>query len=123
MNEPVADAVRGILDGHVVLSRDLAHRNHYPAIDVLQSVSRLTNELLTPEQREAAGSLREHLAVYKAREDLISIGAYAVGSDPKVDAAIAIQPDIEQFLKQNVEEHTPLDESLSRAVRLAVEGY
>lgn len=123
MNEPVADAVRGILDGHVVLSRDLAHRNHYPAIDVLQSVSRLTNELLTREQRDAAGALREHLAVYKAREDLISIGAYAVGSDPKVDAAIAIQPDIEQFLKQNVEEHTPLDESLSRAVRLAVDGY
>lgn len=106
MNEPIADAVRGILDGHVVLSRELAHRNHYPAIDVLSSISRLQGELLTPEQVRAAGLLRETLATFRDREDLISIGAYAVGSDPKVDYAIAKKPEIDAFLQQRMDEPT-----------------
>ncbi len=109
MNEPVSDAVRGILDGHVVLSRELAHRNHYPAIDVLGSISRLNGDLLSGEQREAGGRLRETLATWRAREDLISIGAYAIGSDPKVDYAIAKRPDIDTFLRQRVDEPSTID--------------
>ena len=111
MNEPIADAVRGILDGHVVLSRELAHRNHYPAIDVLQSISRLQTELLTPEQRRAAGIVRETLSTYRDREDLIAIGAYAVGSDPKVDYAISKKPEIDAFLQQRMDEHTTAPEA------------
>ena len=111
MNEPIADAVRGILDGHIVLSRELAHRNHYPAIDVLQSISRLQTELLTPEQVRAAGMVRETLATYADREDLVSIGAYAVGSDPKVDYAIAKKPEIDAFLQQRMDERTTAPEA------------
>ncbi len=104
MNEPVADAVRGILDGHVVLDRRLAHRNHYPAIDVLASVSRLTSAITTPAAREAAGRAREILATYRAKEDLISIGAYARGTDPRVDEAVDLVGPIEQFLRQGPNE-------------------
>jgi flagellum-specific ATP synthase len=111
MNEPIADAVRGILDGHVVLSRELAHRNHYPAIDVLASISRLQAELLTPEQVLAAGRLRETLAVYREREDLVSIGAYAIGSDPRVDYAIAKKPEIDAFLQQRIDERSTAPEA------------
>jgi flagellum-specific ATP synthase len=100
MNDPVADAVRGILDGHVVLDRRLAHRNHYPAIDVLQSVSRLASAIQSPDARAAAGRLREVLATYRAKEDLIAIGAYAPGSDPKVDYAIQHVDALESFLRQ-----------------------
>ncbi len=95
MNEPVADAARAILDGHCVLSRALAHRGHYPAIDVLESVSRLATEITSDEVRAAATALRETLAVHRAKEDLISIGAYAPGSDPRVDYAIAQLPAID----------------------------
>lgn len=111
MNEPIADAVRGILDGHIVLSRKLAHANHYPAIDVLSSISRLQSELLTPEQTRAAGLLRETLATYRDREDLVSIGAYAVGTDPKVDYAIAKSPEINDFLKQSMREPSTAHEA------------
>jgi flagellum-specific ATP synthase len=104
MNEPVADAARAILDGHCVLSRELAHRNHYPAIDVLQSVSRLAGELLDPDVRSAAGALRESLAVHRDNEDLITLGAYQLGTDARVDAAIALQPAIAQFLRQGIDE-------------------
>jgi flagellum-specific ATP synthase len=104
MNEPVADAARAILDGHCVLSRELAHRNHYPAIDVLQSVSRLNGELLGPDVREAAGALRESLATYKQNEDLITLGAYQLGTDARVDAAVELQPAITRFLRQGIDE-------------------
>ena len=100
MNEPIADAVRGILDGHVVLDRRLAQRSHFPAIDVLQSVSRLAGAVATPEARAAAGRLREVLATYRAKEDLISIGAYARGSDPRVDYAIDSVHRLDAFLRQ-----------------------
>jgi flagellum-specific ATP synthase len=100
MNEPIADAVRGILDGHIVLSRDLAHRNHYPAIDVLASVSRVASKITTPESREAAGRLREVLATYRRKEDLITIGAYQPGSDVRTDYAIAKVDELNGFLKQ-----------------------
>jgi flagellum-specific ATP synthase len=104
MNEPVADAARAILDGHCVLSRELAHRNHYPAIDVLQSVSRLAGDLLAPDVRDAAGALRESLAVHRDNEDLITLGAYQLGTDARVDAAIELQPAITRFLRQGIDE-------------------
>jgi flagellum-specific ATP synthase len=104
MQEPVADAARSILDGHCVLSRELAHRGHYPAIDVLQSVSRLAGEITSPETREAASRLRDLLAVHRDHEDLIAIGAYQQGADPRVDEAIARRAAIDAFLRQRVDE-------------------
>lgn len=107
MNEPVADAARSILDGHCVLTRALAHRSHYPAIDVLQSVSRLEGEIVGPDGRAAASALRETLAAFKEKEDLISIGAYVRGGDRKVDYALDKQPAIEAFLRQSRDESVP----------------
>lgn len=104
MNEPVADTVRGILDGHIVLSRELASRNHYPAIDVLSSVSRLMPDVTTPEHRNFAGKLRDVLATYRASEDLINIGAYARGSNPKIDFALDRIDAVNAFLRQAVDE-------------------
>ncbi len=104
MNEPVADTVRGILDGHIVLSRDLAARNHYPAIDVLSSVSRLMPEVTSREHRPNAGVMRDVLATYKAAEDLINIGAYAHGSNPKIDFALSKIDEVNTFLRQDTDE-------------------
>ncbi|MCK9247723.1 MAG: FliI/YscN family ATPase [Solirubrobacteraceae bacterium] len=118
MNEPVADAVRSILDGHVVLSRDLAHRNHYPAIDVLQSVSRLTGEISTAEERSAAARVRGLMADYRAREDLVAIGAYQAGSDPRTDAAIAMRDPIEAFLRQAPDEPSTVADATSALLGL-----
>ncbi|MEO6006198.1 MAG: FliI/YscN family ATPase [Opitutus sp.] len=106
MNEPVADAVRGILDGHIVLSRALAHFNHYPAIDVLESVSRLTRDVCTREEVAVIGRAREQLALYRKNEDLISIGAYQKGANAALDRAIALHEPLRNFLRQPVEEHT-----------------
>jgi flagellum-specific ATP synthase len=107
MNEPVADAVRGILDGHVVLSRTLAHFNHYPAIDVLESVSRLIRDVCTPEEVALAARAREQLALYRKNEDMITIGAYQKGSSATLDRAIALHEPLTKFLRQLVDEHTP----------------
>jgi flagellum-specific ATP synthase len=108
MNEPIADAVRSILDGHVVLSRALAHAGHYPAIDVLQSVSRLLGEIASPEVVSAGQRLRTALAALHQKEDLISIGAYNAGTDPMLDAALAHRPRIDSFLRQaTIEPSTP----------------
>ena len=104
MNEPVADAVRSILDGHIVLTRELAHSGHYPAIDVLQSVSRLATQLLPPEALDGGNRLRELLAAHRRAADLIAIGAYVPGSDPRVDEAQARMGAIEGFLRQRVDE-------------------
>ena len=104
MNDPIADAVRSILDGHIVLTRELATQNHYPAIDVLESVSRLTRDLLTPEQLELTGRAREHLATYRKNQDLINIGAYPPGSSPVIDEAIRLHGPLRQFLRQPVGE-------------------
>ena len=119
MNEPVADAVRAILDGHIVLSRELAHRHHYPAIDVLSSVSRLSPQLLSPEHLEAGGRLRGLLAAHKRAEDLIAIGAYIPGSDPRVDEARVKLDDIEAFLRQGTTDPYSRDEALGRLLALA----
>jgi flagellum-specific ATP synthase len=107
MNEPIADAVRSILDGHIVLTRQLAHAGHYPAIDVLQSVSRLEGEISTPDVREGATALRALLAAYRDKKDLIAIGAYERGSDPVTDKAIDLKDAIDGFLKQRPNEAVP----------------
>jgi flagellum-specific ATP synthase len=118
MNEPVADAVRSILDGHIVLSRHLAQRNHYPAIDVLASVSRLMGDLTEPTHRDKAGQVRDLMATYHNSEELINIGAYAQGSNPKIDSAILHHESIGGFLRQNVEEPAPYDETLAKLASL-----
>ena len=111
MNEPIADAARSILDGHLVLTRELASLNHYPAIDVLQSVSRLTRDLLTPEQLELAGTARETLALYRKNQDLITIGAYVTGSNAAIDHAIRLNGPLMNFLRQGVQETKSYAES------------
>jgi flagellum-specific ATP synthase len=131
MNEPIADAVRSILDGHVVLTRSLAHVGHYPAIDVLQSVSRLIGEIVGPEVRDAGQKLRAALAAYREKEDLISIGAYQRGTDPILDSAIALKGQIDAFLRQRVDEPSSMEvadahlmalaEALSQAVAVSGE--
>ncbi|MBA4137684.1 MAG: EscN/YscN/HrcN family type III secretion system ATPase [Opitutus sp.] len=120
MNEPVADAVRGILDGHLVLSRQLAHFNHYPAVDVLESVSRLTRDVCSAEQVELAAKAREHLALYRKNEDLISIGAYNKGANAALDHAIALHDPLRKFLRQDVHEHTPRAESFNLLKKILV---
>ena len=114
MNEPVTDAVRGILDGHIVLSRSLANFNHYPAIDVLESVSRLNRDICTAEENELAARAREHLALYRKNEDLVSIGAYQKGSSPALDQAISLQEPLRRFLRQDMHELTPRGECFAR---------
>lgn len=111
-NEPIADAVRGILDGHIVLSRALAHKNHYPAIDILNSVSRLMPSIAEDNHKEAASKARDLLATYKEAEDLINIGAYVSGSNKKIDIAVQYNPYIEKFLKQGIKEKCGFDESV-----------
>ena len=100
MNEPVADAVRGFLDGHVVLSRRLANANHYPAVDVLRSVSRLDRAVCTRDEMELISEARDLMAVYQHNEDLINVGAYVPNTNPRIDQAIEKQPGIEGFLRQ-----------------------
>ncbi len=112
MNEPIADAARGILDGHIVLSRDLASRNHYPAIDILNSVSRVMPEVTLPEHREAVGRLRSVLAAYNEAEDLINIGAYVAGSNPRIDYARERIEAVRAFLCQDVEERSRYEETV-----------
>jgi flagellum-specific ATP synthase len=120
MNEPIADAARSILDGHVVLSRDLAHSGHYPAIDVLASVSRLVGEVVAPEVRGAGNDVRKLMAAYRDKADLISIGAYVRGTDPVTDAAIDARDPIDGFLRQGVEERSTAEEADAALMRLAL---
>ena len=102
MNEPITDAARGILDGHIALSRQLAHRNHYPAIDVLGSISRVMSDIVDDKHKQAANALRRSLAVYHDAEDLINVGAYVKGSNPDIDKAIALIGGINEFTRQEV---------------------
>lgn len=111
-NEPICDAVRGILDGHIILSRALAARNHYPAIDVLNSVSRLMSSLASPQHLTLASMARKHLATYEKARDMINIGAYVRGSDPDIDAAIQVMPDLTAFLQQGRSEVTPIEQTV-----------
>jgi len=114
LDEPISDAVRGILDGHIVLTRNLAQRNHYPAVDVLGSVSRLATQVTGPSIKRAAGKLRRLLAAYREAEDLINVGAYVEGSSAEIDEAIARMPEINEFLIQGIEERFVIEDALRR---------
>ncbi len=117
-NEPIADAVRGILDGHVVLSRDLAARNHYPAIDILQSVSRTMPDVTGVEHRTKAGQVRGWLSTLRDSEDLVSVGAYVPGSSARIDEALTKRDAVEAYLRQPVHEPSGYDESVAALLAL-----
>ncbi len=119
MNDPIADSVRSILDGHIVLDRELGSRGHYPCIDVLSSVSRLMSHLVQPEVKNAAYEIRDLMATYKKSEDLINIGAYKRGSNPRIDTAIDRVDAINTFLKQRAEEPSQLSITQEQLVQLA----
>ncbi|PJK28748.1 flagellar protein export ATPase FliI [Minwuia thermotolerans] len=112
-DEPVADAVRGILDGHIVLDRSIAERGRYPAIDILKSISRTMPACQTPEQRQVVRRGRELLATFEEMGEMIRIGAYRKGADPRIDEAIAYNPQLEAFLTQDMNEKAPLDEGFA----------
>ena len=112
MNEPVADAVRGLLDGHFVLSRELAEGNHFPALHILESTSRLMGQLATPLQAERAAQVREILSTYRKAEDMINIGAYKNGSNPKIDRALAQIETINSYLRQRFDEHVTYEQAI-----------
>ncbi|MCC0637082.1 MULTISPECIES: flagellar protein export ATPase FliI [unclassified Clostridioides] len=117
-NEPIADTTRGILDGHIVLSRDLANKNHYPSIDVLNSLSRLMNEIASKEDIKVASFARDMLSEYREAEDLINIGAYASGTNKKIDEAIYYHEHIINFLKQGINEKSSFNETISSLKRI-----
>jgi flagellum-specific ATP synthase len=110
LNDPVGDAARSILDGHIALTRDLTSRGHYPPIDVLQSVSRVMTDVTSEEQRKLAQKVRSMLATYRDAEDLINIGAYVPGSNPDIDDSVRLMPGIRSFLQQGLFETTPYNE-------------
>ncbi|MBA1333853.1 MAG: Flagellum-specific ATP synthase FliI [Firmicutes bacterium] len=118
MNEPIADAVRGILDGHIVLSRALANKNHFPAVDVLMSISRLMPNVVSQEHLDCARRLKDIIAVYRNAEDLISIGAYSKGSKPEVDYSISKMDEINAFLKQGIYEKSSFDVTTDELLKL-----
>ena len=117
-NDPVVDSARAVLDGHIVLSRALAESGHYPAIDLEASVSRLMTTIASPEQLELARRFRQLYSKYQQNLDLISVGVYQRGSDPEIDAAIDIWPQLQSFLGQNLREHVNLQESMAQLTRL-----
>ena len=121
-HEPIADAVRGTLDGHVWLSRSLAEAGHFPAVDVPGSLSRLMANLAAPEHAAAAQRVRALLAAYREAEDLIRIGAYQAGSSPEVDAAVRMKPRLDAFLRQRPDEFVPAAEAVSQLTALAAEA-
>jgi flagellum-specific ATP synthase len=118
MNEPVADTVRSIVDGHIVLSRDLAARNHYPAIDVLRSVSRVMTDIVSKDHIRLARRMLEFKAVYEEARDLINIGAYVPGNNAQIDTAIRYIDPINNFLKQEIDAKVSLDDALTRMRKL-----
>ena len=118
MEEPIADEVRGILDGHIILNRELGARNHWPAIDVLPSLSRVMKAVVSEQHTHAANKLREVLAAYEKNRDLILLGAYNYGTDATVDYAIDKIEEVENFLKQRTEDSTPMDETVQHMLDL-----
>ncbi len=119
MNEPIADAARSILDGHIVLSRTLAHKNHYPAVDVLASISRVMNNIVDDEHKNAAGKIRNLMATYAKNEDLINIGAYAKGTDPTTDKAILMHDKINSYLIQGSDDSADYEIAKNELINLA----
>jgi len=118
-NEPVSDTVRGILDGHILLSRQLAQKNHFPAIDVLGSISRVMTDVVSKEQIDAAGKIRDLLATYEKNADLINIGAYITGSDAKIDRAVKLNEEINSFLKQSIKEKADFTETANKLIEIS----
>lgn len=118
-NEPIADAVRSILDGHIVLTRDLADQGHFPAIDVLRSISRVRSDIVSKETVLAGRTVLARMAAFKKVEDMISIGAYAAGSNPEIDKAIETMPDINAFLQQDITQNSSVEESFALLEQLA----
>lgn len=112
MNEPIADAARSILDGHIVLTRDLANQNHYPAIDILRSISRVMDDITDLDHKHHVGRIKEVLATHRKAEDLINIGAYVAGSNPKIDYAIRMIDPVNRFLQQDIDEKATLETSI-----------
>ncbi len=119
MNEPIADAVRGILDGHFVLSRDLAAKYHYPSVDVRRSVSRVMPSVVSEEQYDASGRIRELISIFSDAQDLINIGAYKTGSNPKIDWAVQNMDSVDGFLKQGMSENVSFDDTVGQLLKLA----
>lgn len=113
MNDPIADTVRGILDGHIVMSREIASRSHFPAIDILDSVSRLMPDIVSPDHLKCAMSVKEKISTYRNSEDLISIGAYVKGTSPRVDEAIKYHDSIDDFLKQDINQGFSIEETMT----------
>jgi flagellum-specific ATP synthase len=122
MNEPIADTVRGILDGHIVLDRSLANKGQFPAVNILKSISRVMNQIVSDQQKKNAAKLRELLATYMNSEDLINIGAYKRGSNREIDDAIRFYPKIISFLKQDVHDKITFAESAASLERLIEKG-
>ena len=118
INEPVADAVRGLLDGHVWLSREMADKNHFPAINILGSLSRLMSDIAETMHKEAGGTLRELLAAWRDNEDMIMVGAYRRGTDPKVDTAIEMKEEIDTFLRQAVDEPSAMEATVAALIAI-----
>ena len=119
MDDPVADTVRGIVDGHIVLSRKIASHGHYPAIDILESVSRTMNMTSDAEHQSAARTFRDLVATWRENEELIRLGAYRRGTDPKVDRAIMLRGEIDAFLRQDVDDVTPFEQTVQTLVSIA----
>jgi flagellum-specific ATP synthase len=119
LTEPVSDAARGILDGHVILTRKLANRAHYPAVDVLDSISRVADDVTDKEHQEARRKILRLMAIYRDVEDLVNIGAYAKGSNPEADVAIELQPQIMAMLRQGREESTPFPAAREMLLKVA----
>ena len=119
MDEPIADSIRAIVDGHIILSRELAAKNHFPAIDVLSSISRVMNTVVSKEQKVVASYLRDLLATYKESEDLINVGAYTAGINEKLDKAVMVYDDLVNFLKQDINESLSMEMVFEEMVRIA----
>ena len=116
INDQIVDTVRGITDGHIFLSRKVAEANHYPAIDVLGSISRLMSSIATPEHKEAAGKMRALLSLYRENKDLIDVGMYTSGSNPKLDIAIELMPKINAFLQQKTTDSVNMQNTINTLI-------
>ena len=118
ISDPIVDIVRGIVDGHIFLSRKVAEMNHYPAIDVLGSISRLMSAIATPEHKEAAGKMRKIMAMYRENKDLIDVGMYQPGSNPKLDTAIEMMPQVNAFLQQRTSDSVTMENTINTLVNM-----
>ena len=118
INDPIVDTVRGITDGHIFLSRKVAEANHYPAIDVLGSISRLMSAIATPEHKEAAAKMRKIMAMHRENKDLIDVGMYQPGSNPKLDTAIEMMPQVNAFLQQRTSDSVTMENTINTLVNM-----